>query len=43
PAARQASKGNVLTHSIASGLTKDDTILTEAEFIDVLNLLRDSL
>ncbi|ULF50332.1 hypothetical protein CPTSV76_069 [Enterobacteria phage SV76] len=38
-----ASKGKVLKHSMASGLTKDDTILTEAEFIDVLNLLRDSL
>ncbi|CAD7712029.1 Hypothetical protein NR1_066 [Escherichia phage vB_Eco_NR1] len=41
--ALQASKGKVLKHSMASGLTKDDTILTEAEFIDVLNLLRDSL
>ncbi|ULA51896.1 hypothetical protein RPN226_gp128 [Escherichia phage vB_EcoM-RPN226] len=41
--ALQASKGKVLKHSMASCLTKDDTILTEAEFIDVLNLLRDSL
>ena len=41
--ALQASKGKILKHSMGRHLTKDDTILTEAEFIDVLNLLRDSL
>lgn len=36
-------KGKVLKYSIVSGLIKDDIILIEVEFIDVLNLLRDFL
>lgn len=41
--ALQATKGKVLKHSMASHLTECDTILTEKEFIDILNKLRDLL
>ncbi|CAH1615542.1 hypothetical protein UGJNECP4_00215 [Escherichia phage UGJNEcP4] len=41
--ALQATKGKVLKHSTASHLTECDTILTEKEFIDILNKLRDLL
>lgn len=41
--ALQATKGKVLKHSMANHLTVHDTILTEQEFIDILNQLRDAL
>lgn len=41
--ALQSTKGKVLKHSMASHLTECDTILTEKEFIDILNKLRDLL
>ena len=41
--ALQATKGKVLKHSMASHLSECDTILTEKEFIDILNKLRDLL